>query len=142
VRPGRPAAARSKEAHLKSDLAVEISGFVVGDDLEIRRTVTELPAAIAAAWLTLKHRPNQPDDEAKLQKRITPEDVPGTGQVVEAGGPGTDGDLRFDLTPEDTMGLGVKRYVHDIQIKLSTGKVYTVEKGTLQLTAGVTETTT
>jgi hypothetical protein len=125
-----------------SDLAIEITGFVVGDDLEVRRTVTDLPAAIETAWLTLKHYPSQPDQEAKLQKRITTTDAPGTGQVVEAGGPGTDGDLRFDLTPDDTTRLGVKRYVHDIQIKLSTGKVYTIEKGTLQLTAGVTETTT
>jgi hypothetical protein len=125
-----------------SDLAIEITGFVVGDDLEVRRTVTDLPAAIETAWLTLKHYPSQPDQEAKLQKRITTTDAPGTGQVVEVGGPGTDGDLRFDLTPDDTTRLGGKRYVHDIQIKLSTGKVYTIEKGTLQLTAGVTETTT
>ena len=125
-----------------SDLTIEIVGFVVGDDLEIRRTVTDLPAAIETAWLTLKHYPSQPDQEAKLQKRITTTDVPGTGQVVEAGGPGTDGDLRFDLTPADTARLGTKRYVHDVQIKLATGKVYTIEKGTLQLTAGVTETTT
>jgi len=125
-----------------SDLTIEITGFVVGDDLEIRRTVTDLPAAIETAWLTLKHYPSQPDLEAKLQKRITTTDVPGTGQVAEAGGPGTDGDLRFDLTPEDTTRLGSRRYVHDVQIKLATGKVYTIEKGTLQLTAGVTETTT
>lgn len=125
-----------------SDLAIEITGFVVGDDLEIRRTVTDLPAAIETAWLTLKHYPSQPDDEAKLLKRITTTDVPGTGQVVEAGEPGTDGDLRFDLTPDDTTRLGEKRYVHDIQVKLTTGKVYTIEKGTLQLTVGVTETTT
>ena len=125
-----------------SDLTVEIRGFVVGDDLEIRRTVTDLPAAINAAWLTLKHYPSQPDSEARLQKRITTTDVPGTGWIVESGGPGTDGDLRFDLTPDDTTALGARRYVHDIQIKLVTGRVYTIEKGTLQLTAGVTETTT
>jgi len=125
-----------------SDLTVEIAGFVVGDDLEVRRTVTDLPAAIEAAWLTLKHHPRQPDSDAKLQKRITTTDVPGTGQIVEAGGPGVDGDLRFDLTPADTTSLGSKRYVHDIQIRLVTGKIYTIEKGTLQLTAGVTETTT
>ena len=52
-----------------------------------------------------------------------------------------DGDLRFDLTPDNTASLGTKRYVHDIQIKLVTRKIYTIEKGTLQLTAGVTETT-
>ena len=103
-----------------SDLAVEITGFVEGDDLEIRRTITELPAAIAVAWLTVKRHHNQPDEEAKLQKRITSLDVAGTGQIVE---PGT------------------KRHVHDIQIKLVTGKVYTIEKGTIQLTVDVTETT-
>jgi hypothetical protein len=125
-----------------SDLAIAITGFVVGDDLEIRRAVTELPAAIEAAWLTAKLHPGQSDEDAKLQKRITTTDVPGTGQIVTAGGPGTDGDLRFDLTPADTERLGAKRYIHDIQIKLSTSKVYTIEKGTLQLTADVTETTT
>ncbi len=124
-----------------SDLAIEITGFVVGDDLEVRRAVTDLPAAVETAWLTLKHYPNQPDAEAKLQKRITTMDVPGTGQVVEAGGPGTDGDLRFDLTQDDTTRLGSRRYVHDIQVKLVTGKIFTIEKGTVQLTAGVTEST-
>ncbi len=124
-----------------SDLAVEITGFVEGDDLEIRRTITELPAAIAVAWLTVKRHHNQPDEEAKLQKRITSMDVPGTGQIVEPGGPETDGDLRFDLTQAETESLGTKRHVHDIQIKLVTGKVYTIEKGTIQLTSDVTETT-
>ena len=125
-----------------SDLTVEITGFVAGDDLEIRRTVTDLPSPIEAAWLTLKLYPSQPDGEAKLQKKVTTTDVPGTGQIVVAGGPGVDGDLRFDLTPADTTDLRTKRYVHDIQIKLVTDKIYTIEKGTLQLTAGVTETTT
>jgi len=124
-----------------SDLAVEITGFVEGDDLEIRRTITELPAAIAVAWLTVKRHHNQPDEEAKLQKRITSMDVAGTGQIVEPGGPETDGDLRFDLTQAETESLGTKRHVHDIQIKLVTGKVYTIEKGTIQLTVDVTETT-
>ena len=124
-----------------SDLSIEITGFVAGDDLEIRRTVTELPAAIEVAWLTVKHYPAQPDEEAKLQKRITTSDVPGTGQIVEAGGAGTDGDLRFDLTPEDTTRLGSRRFVHDIQIKLATGAIYTIEKGTIQLTADVTKAT-
>ena len=123
------------------DLTVEITGFVAGDDLEIRRTVTDLPSPIESAWLTLKHYPSQPDDEAKLQKKIATTDVPGTGHIVEPGGPGTDGDLRFDLTQADTTSLGAKQYVHDIQIKLATGKVYTIERGTLELTAGVTETT-
>jgi len=124
-----------------SDLAVAITGFVVGDDLEIRRTVTDLVAPIEVAWLTVKHHPAQPDEEARLQKRITTADVPGSGQVVEAGGPDTNGDLRFDLTQADTALLGTKRFIHDIQIRLTTGKVYTIEKGTIQLVADVTKTT-
>ena len=125
---------------MTSDLEIQITGFVVGDDLEIRRTVTALPAAIETAWLTLKRYAAQPDEEAKLQKRITTTDVPGTGLVVEAGGPGTDGDVRFDLTQTDTADLGARKYVHDIQVRLTSGKVYTIEKGTIQLTAGVTGT--
>lgn len=124
-----------------SDLAIEITGFVAGDDLEIRRTVTNLPEAIVAAWLTVKHFPAQPDEEARIQKRITTTAVPGTGQIVESGGVGTDGDLRFDLTQDDTARLGARRWVHDIQIKLASGKVYTIEKGTIRFAAGVTETT-
>lgn len=124
-----------------SDLAVAITGFVVGDDLEIRRTVTDLVAPIEVAWLTVKHHPAQRDEEARLQKRITTADVPGSGQVVEAGGSDTDGDLRFDLTQADTALLGTKRFIHDIQIRLTTGKVYTIEKGTIQLVADVTKTT-
>ncbi len=124
-----------------SDLTAAITGFVVGDDLEIRRAVTELVAPIEVAWLTIKRHPAQPDDEARLQKRITTANVPGAGQVVTAGGPHVDGDLRFDLTPEDTASLGTRRLVHDIQIRLTTGKVYTIEKGTIQLVVDVTKTT-
>jgi len=125
-----------------SDLAVTISGYAVGDDLEIRRTVTGLPDDIALAWLTLKRYPAQPDSEAKLQKKITPTDVPGTGQIVAVGGVGSDGDMRFDLAPADTSGLGTHQYVYDIQIKLGNGTVYTIEKGTIQLTTDVTRATT
>lgn len=124
-----------------SDLCVAITGFVTGDDLEIRRTVTDLVARIEVAWLTIKHHAAQPDTEARLQKRITAADAPGTGRVVAAGGPDLDGDLRFDLSQTDTAHLGTKRYVHDIQIRLTTGKIYTIEKGTIQLVADVTKTT-
>ena len=124
-----------------SDLAVQITGFVVGDDLEIRRTVTDLPAPIESAWLTFKRYPRQPDEEAILQKKITTVDVPGVGQIVVAGEPDVDGDLRFDLTPTDTMVLDTRLRAYDIQIKLTTGKIYTIEKGTLQLTGDVTQTT-
>ncbi len=124
-----------------SDLDTAITGFVVGDDLEIRRTVTDLTAPIEIAWLTVKHHAGQPDPEARLQKRITTADAPGTGQVVVAGEPDLAGDLRFDFSQADTAHIGTKRYVHDIQIRLATGKIYTIEKGTIQLVADVTKAT-
>lgn len=124
-----------------SELSATISGYVVGDDLEVRRTITGLPAAITDAWMTIKHHAGQTDDQAILQKHITTADQPGTGQVVTAGGPEEDGDLRFDCTPANTTALGFKPYVYDIQVLLSGGKIYTVEKGTLQLTGQVTRST-
>lgn len=125
-----------------SDLAVQITGFVVGDDLEIQRTVTGLLAPIEVAWLTVKRHPGQPDEEARLQKRITTTNDPGTGYITDTGGPDVDGDLRFDLTQADTANLGARKYVHDIQIRLTSGMVYTIEKGTIQLDADVTKGTT
>jgi hypothetical protein len=124
-----------------SALSTEITGFVVGDDLEIRRTVTDLPAAVAKAWLTIKRLPSEPDADAKVLKAIAVTDLPGTGQIVTAGGVGTDGDVRFDLVPADTLALGIGRWVYDIQIGVAGGKVYTIEKGTLQLTMDVTKAT-
>lgn len=124
-----------------TDLSVAITGFVAGDNLEVRRAVQELPAALADAWLTVKHHRLQPDAAAVLQKHITATDVPGTGQIVTAGGDGIDGDLRFDLTGIDTETLGTRSYVYDIQVKLEDGTIYTIELGTVQLTGGVTETT-
>ncbi len=50
-------------------------------------------------------------------------------------------DLRFDLTQADTANLGRRKYVHDIQIRLTSGMVYTIEKGTIQLEADVTKRT-
>jgi hypothetical protein len=124
-----------------STLSGTITGYVVGDDLEIRRTVTELPDAIATAWLTVKQHSRQLDDDAVLEKEITESDVPGTGQIEVEGGVGIDGTLRFDLTATDTTLLGTKTWVYDIQIKLDNGKIYTPEVGTLTLTLDVRRAT-
>lgn len=125
-----------------SNLAVTISGFVVGDNLEIRRTVTGLGAAMVKAWLTIKRDPQVADTDAKIQKVITTDDEAGVGQIETAGASEVDGEIRFDLTQADTTALSTILYVHDIQIKQSDGKVFTLEKGTIQLTADVTRSTT
>ena len=125
-----------------STLTGTITGYVVGDNLKVRRTVTDLPDAIAAAWLTVKQHLRQDDDDAVLGKTITTDDVPGTGQITDAGGVGVDGALRFDLTQDDTLALGSREWVYDIQIKLDDGTVFTPEIGTLELTSDVTRSTT
>lgn len=123
------------------ELAETISGYVVGDDLEIQRTVTNLPDPMATAWFTVK-RHQQEADPGELQKIITTSDSPGVGQITEAGGSGVSGTLRFDFTQADTTALGAHRWVYDIQIKLTTGVVYTLEKGTITFTMDVTKSST
>lgn len=126
-----------------SELDVSISGFVVGDNLTIRRTITGLEgSALALAWFTLKTYPAQDQEDAALQKRITVDNVPGVGRIEAAGGGGDDGVLRFDLTAAETAALKDRSYVYDIQVKLADETVYTLEVGTFQLTADVTQTIT
>ena len=125
-----------------STLTGTITGYVVGDNLEVRRTVTELPAALEAAWLTIKRHAREPDLAAVVAKVISTGDNPGTGHITIAGGVGVDGALRFDLTPTDTTALGAASWVYDIQVKLTNGTVYTPEVGTVDLTADVTRSTT
>lgn len=124
-----------------STLTGTISGYVVGDNLEVRRTVTGLTDAIAAAWLTIKRHEREADEDAVVAKIITTGDVPGTGKIENAGSPSVDGDLRFDLTPADTTALGSASWVYDVQVKLDDGTVYTPEKGTVDLTSDVTRST-
>lgn len=125
-----------------STLTGTITGYVVGDNLEIRRAVTELPAALETAWLTIKRHAREPDSAAVVAKVISTGDNPGTGHITIAGGVGVEGALRFDLTPTDTTALGAASWVYDIQVKLTNGTVYTPEVGTVDLTADVTRSTT
>jgi len=125
-----------------STLTGTITGYVVGDNLEVRRTVTELPAALETAWLTIKRHAREADSDAVVAKIITTNDVPGTGHITEAGGVGVDGALRFDLSQIDTTALGAAPWVYDIQVKLTDGTVYTTEVGPVDLTADVTRSTT
>lgn len=125
-----------------SDLAASITGFVAGDDLEVRRGVTEVPSALDKAWLTIKRHDNEADAQAILQKVITTADVPGTGQIEDDGGGDGEATVRFDFTDADTLLLGGASFVYDIKVKCSTGdKLYRIEVGTIQLTRGVTDAT-
>jgi len=114
-----------------------ITGFAVGDDLLIRRTInrsaSNLPTGvvIAQAWLTVKE--DEADtDPGLFQKVITTTDVSGTGQIEEDGSASAgDADpiLRFDLTTANTRTISNNHRWYDIQVKTDTGAVYTGEKG-------------
>jgi len=125
-----------------STLTGTITGYVVGDNLEIRRNVTDLPAALETAWLTIKRHARAADTDAVVSKIITTADEPGIGHITIAGGVDVEGALRFDLTPIDTTALGAASWVYDIQVKLTNGTVYTPEVGTVDLTGDVTRSTT
>jgi hypothetical protein len=116
-------------------------GRVAGDDLEIRVTITSLPATISTAWLTIKDEIADLDAAALMQKEITSSDVPGTGQIEDTGADGT-GILRFDLTNDDTALLATTAYEYDVQILLSTTKLNTPQRGLIQMDgAEVTKST-
>lgn len=116
--------------------ADSIDGFVVGDDLEVRRAVTDIPTGqtLTKAWLTIKTSLSQLDSEI-TQKVITTTDVPGTGAILDDGTGDAAGVLRFDLSPADTVKYAKQRirqvFYFDIQVQTSGGKLYTPFKGTV-----------
>lgn len=114
-----------------------ITGFAVGDDLLVRRTInrsaSNLPTGviIAQAWLTIKETESDADP-GLVQKDISTTDVAGVGRIEEDGSAsGGDADpvLRFDLTDTDTRTIGTNHRWYDIQVKTDTGAIYTGEKG-------------
>lgn len=122
------------------NLADTISGFVKGDDLDIIRTITNVPATqtIVEAWLTIRAVNLS---TVVLTKNITSVDVPGEGQITDTGADG-EGAVKFQLTggtTGDTVDLTAETtYPFDIQIKTSAGKYYTPVKGTITATEEIT----
>jgi len=119
-----------------------ISGVVSGDDLEITRTISNIPSGqtLGSAWFTVKENPSDPDSDAKFQKVIGTANAVGTGQITDPGSDAT-GTVRFDLGTADTGGLDSSiSYYYDIQLKTSGGKIYTPEKGRFVVSMGVTST--
>ena len=124
-----------------------IEGYVAGDDLDIERDVTDVTPTdpLVKAWLTIKTSPSVLDASATIQKVITTSQVVGTGQIAQDGSVGNgDGvaSLVMELTKADTALLGYAvRYVFDIQCKTNSGKIKTVDQGTILFSRGVTDAT-
>ncbi len=130
-----------------SDFQV-IEGVVEGDDLDIGpKAVANVDPndPLVKAWLTIKAKAADADPGV-LQKVITTASVPGTGQIT-ANGDATHGNgtaqVLFQLTGADTLALGSKiRYVFDIQVKTTAGKIFTaLSDGRLQFDQGITTAT-
>lgn len=122
-----------------SKLNGTIPAIVAGDDLDITRSVTGIPATqtLAMAWLTFKSDLNVADP-GLLQKVILPAPVAGQGQITDVGASST-GALLFQLSGADTLALPINtRVAYDIKVKTSAGKIYTAEQGVYLSTARVT----
>lgn len=119
-----------------------ISDVVAGDDLDVKRTITNIPATqtLTKAWLTFKTKPSDADP-GLLQKVIAPGAVVGQGQITDTGASGT-GSLLFQLSQANTLALPVGIDVHyDIKVLTSAGKIYTASQGVYLSAARVTAAT-
>jgi hypothetical protein len=122
-------------------LDAEIKDIVSGDDIEIRRTVLDVPSGqvLSKAWFTLKNKITDADTAALFQKVITAANTVGVGQIEDDGASDQIAVLRFDLTDVDTKLLtGGKIYYYDIQVLTDAGKIYTPEAGKFKTVAEVT----
>jgi hypothetical protein len=123
-----------------------IEGFVLGDALQVQRTITEIPAGetIDFAWFTVKlDLDDDPTDgAAKLQKEIT--SAPSTdGQITDPGsGDPRTATVLFNVLPDDTKAWAhLKPYQFDVQVKLSGGALSTPFRGRMAGHKGVTNKT-
>lgn len=121
-----------------------ISNLVVGDDIDIVRTITNVPEAdaLVKAWFTVKVRESDPDVSAIFQKTITASYVAGQGEITDDGSSDQTGGVTFELTNADTLLMvGDTSYFYDLQVKTANGKIYTPEKGNITLRKQITVAT-
>ena len=114
-------------------------GIVRGDQFSFRRIVRGVPAGvtISSAILTLKAT-IATADPGLFQKSITSSNVVGTGQIEDTGASGI-GKLRFDLTDDDTLLMTADtQYYFDIQVTMSSGDIFTLERGQTSAVSQVT----
>jgi hypothetical protein len=119
-------------------VSTDITGYFAGDDLDIQRDVTGVISSdpLVKAWFTVKVYLTDADPGA-LQKVITTAQVVGVGQITQDGSVGNgDGtaSLLFQCTAAETLTLGWSRtYNFDVQVKTGSGRIFTVDSGTLTL---------
>lgn len=116
---------------------IDIKGKVAGDDLRVHVTVTGIPAGqtVVKAWLTIKSKRSDADNQAIAQKILTAGfSHTGTDPVTAT--------WNFDLTAGDTAICKPQTtYEYDIQVKTSTGLLDTPITGQIVFEQGVTAAT-
>jgi hypothetical protein len=109
-----------------------------GDTRVIQTTINNLTSSGLTSctfWLTCKRAATDPDSAAIFQKLNASFTVDAVGNLT------TPGVIHCTIAPADTATLaeyGVA-LVYDVQMKDSTGNIYTVDSGTLTLTPDVTQ---
>lgn len=108
-----------------------IENFVIGDDLDIVRTVSAIPdgQTITEAWFTV--RVFEAGGTNLVQKHIT--------TTVNADGVIASNQLTFQLSKTDTALLPPANWCYYwIEIKTSANKEHTPEKGKIKGQIGIT----
>jgi hypothetical protein len=126
------------------DFNDRIDDFTPGADVDVRRTITSLPAGqlLTDAWLVVKEKPWHMDTEAVISKAITPVNQNGVGHIEDTGASGT-AILRFDLRRQDTQLLKPNQaYHHEVKIKTDANKVSRAFVGLVIANRAVTKTLT
>ncbi len=110
-----------------------------GDTKRFDLTVTDelTGAAIdltgATMWFTVKRSRSEPDSVKQFQKTTS------DGITIASGSSGT---ATLIIAPADSASMDPARlYVWDLQIKSSTGAIYTVDSGPLAVLGDVTRAT-
>jgi hypothetical protein len=120
-----------------------ISGFVRGDDLDIRRTIQNIPSGqtLTDAWMTVRATNLA---TVIFTKQITTVLTAGQGQITDNGATDQEGAVWFQLrggeTGDTVLLAAGTAYPFDIQTKTSSGKFYTPVKGTITSTEEITRT--
>jgi hypothetical protein len=116
-----------------------IDGFAAGDDVDVARVVSDIPAGqtLVRARLLVKRWEADPDDQALIEKVITPLAAYGRGHIADTGADGA-GALVFQLTAADTLALApILTCAYGIKASLSGGAVLTIDAGRVAATRRV-----
>lgn len=110
----------------------EITDFVIGDALQIQRTIQAIPSGqlVSKAWFTVKRKFSDTDINALIDKVITA--VATADGVIEATGSNGTAIINFYLSASDTDNLTpLAEYKYAVKLLFASGQPYTPETGTI-----------